>query len=265
MMGIVKTYRNKTHASISLIGLLSWFFSFSLQSCSIRGGELNINSIPIERLQRNLASYVNGCIPRETRAKFQRLQEEGFLGRTAPDFRDIQNNNDVRKHFMFLFYHCLNLKEPGVMFRTANERDEFVNNFRRIPGSAMLFWEPIRVDRNSNRRPYTVEFRIKDLLINFRGLRDLNESGNLDDSGNLNVFALANIQNRHAPEYLGDIVEIDHLFRDNSILAELPGYIHNQKTILIDNLMRVPRQEQVAGLIRESGNYWVNRADRGRA
>lgn len=269
---MVKIYKNGAYASISLIGLLSWFLSCFLQSCSIRSRGLNadINTIPVELLQRNLASHVHGCIPRETRAKFQRLQDEGFLGRTSPDFRNIQGNNDIRKHFMFLFYHCLNLKEPGVMFGTQNERDEFVNRFRSIPGNSMLFWKPVRVDRRNSRRPYTVEFRIRELLTDLGNLdvEDLNESGILDESDNLDIdalYALDNVQNRRAPEYLGDTVQIDHLFRDNSITVELPDYLHLQKTMLIDNIIRVPLQEQIRGLVREPGTYWHGRHERGRA
>ncbi|UWW97176.1 MAG: hypothetical protein NMK33_01240 [Candidatus Cardinium sp.] len=227
-----------------------------------------------------MSSHVNGCIPRETRAKFQRLEDEGFLGQTAPDCRDILTNDDVRKHFMFLFYHCLTYKEPGLMFRTRNERDEFVNSFRRLPGSAALFWKPIRVDRpNSLRgRPWTVEFRIRDLLVDFRDveLPDLNESRNLDDSGNLNInkltnlnvevlYQLHNVRRRRAPQYLGDTVQIDYLFRDNSITVELPDYLHSQKTMLIDNIIRVPTPEQTEGLIRQPGTYWHGRYGRGYA
>ena len=274
MINMVKIYRNRTYASTPLIGLLSWLFSFSLQSCSIRGKELNIDSIPIERLQQNLRSHVHGCIPRETRAKFQRLEDEGFLGGQIPENGDIRNNDDFRKHFMFLFYNCLRLKEPGRMFETAEERNRFIINFRAIAGSEDLIWEPIPVNRRGNarrpsRRPYTVEFRIRDLLTDFGNLdvEDLDASGVLDEEDNLDIgalYALDNVQNRRAPEYLGDTVQVDHLFRDNSITVELPDYLHRQKTMLIDNLVRVPTDEQLEGLIREAGNYWQGRYRRGR-
>ncbi|MDN5247485.1 MAG: hypothetical protein V3580_04690 [Candidatus Cardinium sp.] len=266
MIDVVRIYRNGRYAytSVSLTGLLLWLFSFSLQSCSIRGRELNINPILIEALRRDLACHVNGCFPKETMAKFQRLEQEGFIGGDVPNDGYIRNNDDLRKHFMFLFCHSLALKEAGRMFENERIRNQFIYDFTRVQGSANLIWEPIAVNRQSHRRPYTVEFRLRDLLTDFGDLtvRDLDDSGVLDEERNLHIdalFALDNVQHGRAPEYLGDRVDIDHLFRDNSITIELPAFLHGQKNILIDNLIRVPREN----VIRTSSNYWMNRNNRG--
>ncbi|MDN5247424.1 MAG: hypothetical protein QWI37_04285 [Candidatus Cardinium sp.] len=153
---------------------------------------------------------------------------------------------------MFLFYNFLIIKEPGRLFENRQERDEFVYDFRRVQGSGMLLWEPIPVNKRAYRdRPpkYLVKFRIKDLFLDFY---DFPPGNNLR---NLNIFEFAVAQDGRAPQYMDDTVDIDHLFRDNSITVELPSFIHAEKTMFIDNLIRVNTEK----LIRESRDYWLNR------
>ncbi|UWW96952.1 MAG: hypothetical protein NMK33_00020 [Candidatus Cardinium sp.] len=150
------------------------------------------------------------------------------------------------------------MKKPGTVF-DEDGRDQFVREFRRIPGNQMLIWEPVRVDwdtnvARNNRRPYTVEFRIRDLFTNFYGFRSH------DDSGHLDIFNWDFAEHGRSPRYLGDRVDVDHLFRDNSITIELPAFLHREKNRFIDNLIRLPLEN----VIRESDNYWTHRPNRGR-
>ncbi|WP_144087207.1 hypothetical protein [Cardinium endosymbiont of Dermatophagoides farinae] len=225
-----------------------------LPSCySIKNGKLGVHpTITIGELEQDLADDVDGCFYRETISKFEKLEEIGFLGDQIPNNDNILTSDHVRRHFMFLFFNCLILKEPGRLFQNAQERDEFVDDFRRIPGNGMLLWEPIPVNKRPWRdRParYLVEFRIKDIFLNFY---DFPPGNNL---GNLNIFEFAVAEAGRAPQYMNDTVDIDHLFRDNSITIELPSFIHAEKTMFIDNLIRV----NIENLIRTSRNYWLNR------
>lgn len=195
MVSMIKIYGNKRYAFISLTGLLLWFFSFSLQSCFIGERRLNINPITRKDLDEDMAKHVNGVFPKELKKKFIRLENEGFVGGVDP------NNDDIRKHFMFIFCHSLNLKSPGALFNVV-ERDQFVNLFTQLPDAQNLVWNPVPVDRYSAIPPYMVEFRLRNLFT-------------ANDP-----FMPANLGRKaagHAPDFIyNGIVEridIDHLFK----------------------------------------------------
>lgn len=222
--------------------LIFLYIGLFLQSCnSIQKQRMLSHPIRDTDIERDLGQADSPLII-ELRSKIQRLARNGFI---------LQGNNlrnhSMREDLMFVFYHSLRFKRPGVPFFNQNERDRFVNLFIQNDGFRTLVWDVIRVDRPSSNIPqrrYMVEFRLKDLFKNtHRSLQ-----------GNM-----ARAQEGTAPDYLYndgiETVDVDHLFRDNSITIELPRTLHQDKTLDIDNLM--DRNEE--RVIRDAAGHWKKR------
>lgn len=253
MVGVVRIYRNRnrTCASVSLTGLLLWVFSFSLQSCSsilsrgsniipITGEDLLNNDLLIR--QRGITLRDEGQpLVEELRRKIRVLQRRLFLGGQDP------NDDNIKKHFIFVFYHWLGYKQSGMVW---NNR---IPTFMQIGGANRLVWTPHLLPFDIRRQK--VEFRLNNLFTNRDPFRDDMNIGNVRVMGNLTRKRLGN-----SPliMYNGrqNIVHIDHLFRDDSVTIELPEELHNEKTDFVDNLLNLSRRPPNRQPTR---NYWINR------
>lgn len=219
----------------SLNGVLLFFFSFILYSCSIRGGALNINPITMQLLNDDMRKHVNGVFPYELRSKLQTLANEGFIGGVDP------NNDNMRKHLMFVFYHSLDQRQCNMTLQNR------LNFFQNDPNGRNLVWDFRLINIGAGARQRQVlEFRLKNIF------------GVNAPAGNRNRA----IQGR-APRFtytdLGVVVteglEVDHLLKENNIVIELPLTLHQQKTRFMDNLINPPDVR----IIRDSAGYWRRR------
>lgn len=240
---MIKIYRNIRYSFIALTGLLLWFFSFSLQSCSIIANRSNI--VPITRqdllghavMQVGQAGQGIGPLTYELDDKITELINEGFVEGQDP------NNNDIRKHLMFVFHHSLNHKQSDM---TLQQRLAF---FEGNVNAQNLVWEFGIIDIIHPRtrvQRRVLEFRLRSL---FNEIEDPLSEENLE---------LA--RNGNAPDYVNenldlDPVEVDHLLKYNDIVIELPQTLHRLKTRLIDNLINPPD----GNIIRNASSHWKRR------
>lgn len=215
------------------------FISFLLKSCSsILSSRSNIIPITGEdllgngllRRQRGMTLRDEGQpLIEELRKKIRKLEEEGFIGGADP------NNSDMKKHFMFIFSHWLGYKQSNKIWTQR------IPTFQLNHNAGNLVWEPRLVYLGF--MPI-VEFRLKSLFTNNDPY--LNQNQFLKAQGNAPLFMYNGIQ---------EIVEIDHLFRDNRVTIELPESLHHEKTRIVDNLLSGTRTPPD----RDSHDYWIHR------
>ncbi len=212
-------------------GLLLCFLNCALQSCSAIGSErLNINPITREDLltgglleKPTSLQVENQPLIHELRGKLGRLRNEEFVDGSDP------NNNDMRKHLMFVFSHWLKCKQRRISIQDR------IDYFRELSDFPNLLWSlfPTRED--------TVEFRIKSLYSE-------------DDPRR--AYNLSRARTGLAPfiDFNGvrEKVHIDHLVRDNKVTIEIPEILHKEKTRFIDNFTNIPKRE----VRRNSTIYW---------
>ncbi|CAH2559981.1 Prokaryotic membrane lipoprotein lipid attachment site profile-containing protein [Cardinium endosymbiont of Oedothorax gibbosus] len=237
---MIKIYGNKKYAFISLTVLLLWFFSFSLQSCSSIGrNKSNITPITSQDLLGQ-AQQANEPLIRELVDKIDLLEQSGFVGGVDP------NHNDIRKHFMFVFHHSLTHRQNNIPLQN---RLAFFQNPNNVDAQNLV-WNCRQVNITNRRtgiQRQVLEFRLRNLLF----------------SANAPAGNLHRAREGRAPDVLYngvlESVEIDHLLKNNDIVIELPQALHQQKTLLIDNLVNPPQE----GVIRDARSHWTRRANLG--
>ncbi|WP_162789912.1 hypothetical protein [Cardinium endosymbiont of Sogatella furcifera] len=208
-----------------------------LHSCSaIRAHRSNIT--PITRqdlLEQDLlvrgagitVAQENRPLIEELRSKLGRLRNEGFVDGTD------HNNTSMKKHFMFVFYHCLRCKQSRMSI------PEKVTYFSGLNDTPNLVWDLVHT------REDTIEFRLKSL---YDQGSDPNWRSNLAKS-------------RRGTSPISDFgsglekVDIDHLLRSDRVTIELPVSLHKEKTRFIDNLTNIPKRN----VTRNSYDYWRSR------
>ncbi|TSJ81164.1 MAG: hypothetical protein NMK33_01440 [Candidatus Cardinium sp.] len=280
MAGIVNTYRGVWYSFSSLIGLLLWFFSFFLQSCSsISSGKLNVHLNRGDLLRENLLERrkrdiqegrpitvreENQPMLHEIRGKLGRLRNEGFL-----DHYNIPANptriDRMKKELMFVFCNWLRCKQS----RDMNVRAK-VTHFSRFIDIQGRYYYPNLIDNPGvQEHPDTLwkliyniehdraEFKIKDLYNDQRILMaDPDERDELKEEQANN---LDNTERGVAPHSdFGEgfeRVDIDHLIRNNHVTIELPYSLHKFKNRFIDSLTNIPKRT----VDRNSRVYWISR------
>ena len=159
------------------------------------------------------------------------MRNEGFVDGNDP------NNDDIKKHLMFVFYHWLRCKQRRNM-----SVEQTVRYFNGLRDTQDLVWNLVYT------REDTAEFRLKSLynqatdpmwLDNLRRAR----------RGGAPFFDFEGVRKK---------VEIDHLFRHNLVTIELPEELHKIKTRFIDNLTNIPTKN----VTRKPGIYWRSRVDK---
>lgn len=244
--------------------LFLWFFSFSLQSCSATNNKLGVNYVTIEHLDRNRRAPVNGVFNRELWGNIQRLEELGFVGDGAAD-----DNVNIRKHLMFVFYHCLRIKQESFnAFGEVNREDiidrilQYFGNNGHNPVQAAQGLMYRAVETVTRHNQVAVKFILNSFLTN----DDPRRIRNIDDIGDRRSPMVYVRDDRFLVE--GDDqqlvgnedqrrMDIDHLLRDDIITIELPYSIHLLKNIHIDKLTSY-LGEGVAN-DRDSRRYWRER------
>ena len=232
------------------------FFCLFLQSCSVSNHKLGVNYVSRNDVEQDLRRYRNGAFPIELRNNIQRLENQGFVGPNA------QNDNvNVRKHLMFVFYHCLRLKQEATVDNVVNSAEMMQNilDFFAEDGDAEgLMFTPVEVVENNQR------VQIKFILNNFLTNNDPNRVNNMNNiearlSPEVYVRGGRFLVEGNIQQFIGneelEIMEIDHLLRDNIITIELPSPVHNLKTRFIDKLTSSVGE----GIERNARRYWRRR------
>lgn len=169
----------------------------------------------------------------ELRKKIRKLKEKNFI-----EGRDGRNNDNIRKHLMFVFYNWLLYRQSKI---TWDRRMSQFSQIMQTRSATGLLWTPVLVNRGMKQ---VVHFKLNNLFTNSDPF--LQENLNARIRGRAPVLPYNNQVEQ---------VHIDHLFRDDRVTIELPKSLHEEKTQVIDNLINISIQTPV----RNSTEYWRNR------
>lgn len=249
-------YRIRKFNLVLLTGVCISFFSFLLHSCSVVNNKLGVNYIQDQNLQQCRRKYQTGVLPIEFKNNVERLTMEGFVGPNA------QNDNiNVRKHLMFVFYHCLRIKQQA-----NGNNANMINNIFQFFGDGIINPNPNAIGLMFNPRPVQGNDGQPAIRFMFTHLLNQNDPRGAANTrlvnGSTAPFVRIDNQlslvlngNAVVNQWVDSKVEVDHLLRDNRITIELPRPVHELKTRYLDKLL----SPTGAGIIRRPALHWGTR------
>ena len=264
---LVQIYKTRNYCFNGCILVFFWLFVFLFQSCSFANHKLGLKYITVDRLNKDDRRRLiatdrrrilfdrrqsGGVFRREFWGDINNLREQGFLGESN------QNDNiNVRKHLMFVFFHCLRLKQESTFYRrdgTYFVREpimmerilEFFGNNGENPTRAArgLMYRAVPVI-GVDGQTESIKFIFPHLfgkddpiLENNLDLVNESTSPNLMVDDQLLLISSNNVPtNRRLPRCSNRLIEVDHLLKDNRITIELPDRVHSLKTMYLDKLL----------------------------